>query len=63
MTKKPQLRPAGIERPSMLPPPPPPRVESDGYYKAKIQELAEWLASEEATAADKEKTAADSGHP
>jgi hypothetical protein len=63
-TNQPQPIPPGMERPPCLPTsPPPPKVGSDGYYKAKIQELSAWLASKEAEADAAEKQAAENDFP
>jgi hypothetical protein len=51
-----------MDRQTVLPTsPPPPRVGSSGYYKEKIQELIEWLASEESKATGEEKRAWENG--
>jgi hypothetical protein len=63
-TNKPQPIQPGMERPPGLPTsPPPPKVGSNEYYKAKIQELSAWLASKEAEADAAEKQAAENDFP
>ena len=54
--------PPGMERPPGLPTsPPPPKVASGEYYKAKIRELASWLANQEAGIDVLVKDASDRG--